>query len=178
MLAGRSTNETLVAPASSINQIVRVEEVSDAEFYAGDLFRRGFGGNPPDYPRHYVALYRPARSRLTVIGYVHYMTFEDMYLCGGLVIDEREYRKLPEPHRKLIKESGGIAEKLLRDTFARLAHAPAIWAYVGDRQSEKVCLRAGFRQFDHPHLMVVWNSDLSDGEKANRIKRAIAFGPF
>ena len=114
--------------AASIDDIVRVEEVSDAEFFIGDLFRRRFHGDPPNYPRSFVAFYQPVRARLEAVGFVHYLAHEDSYLCGGLVIDDRRYRQMPAQHRKVIKDAGGIAEKMLRVTFARLANAPAIWA--------------------------------------------------
>jgi hypothetical protein len=164
--------------AKSLPDIVRVEETSDAEFYAGDLFRRRFRANPPDFPRHYVAFYRQGRTRYLPVGYIHYTAFEDTYLCGGMVIDDRRYRRIPAPHRKLIKTAGGIAEIMLRETFARLAAAPAIWGYVGDKQAEEVDVRVGFRRTRHPHVMVVWNRDLPEAERAARLDRVIALGPF
>jgi hypothetical protein len=164
--------------ATSVNEILRVEEVLDGRFFAGALFRRRFGTDAPDYPRHYVALYRGSAARFIVVGYVHYTNFEDSVLCGGLVIDEREYRRVAAPHRAIIRQAGGIAEKMLRDTFARLTDAPAIWGYVGDKQSERVCLRAGFRHTQHPHVMVVWNCQLAEAERSARLARVIALGPF
>jgi hypothetical protein len=164
--------------AASIDDIIRVEEVSDAEFFVGDLFRRRFHGDPPNYPRHFVAFYQPVRSQLEAVGFVHYLAHEDSYLCGGLVIDERRYRQMPAEHRKVIKAAGGIAEKLLRVTFARLANAPAIWGYVGDALAEKVDLRAGFRHTEHQHIMVFWNKELSPEEKEQRLARVVALGPF
>lgn len=164
--------------ANSPADIVRVEEVSDAEFYAGDLFRRRFRSNPPNYPKHYVAFYRQGRTRYLPVGYIHYAAFEDTYLCGGMVIDERLYRRIPAAHRKLIKDAGGIAEIMLRETFARLAAAPAIWGYVGDKQAEEVTIRVGFRHTHHPHVMVVWSRNLPETEKAARLERVVALGPF
>lgn len=164
--------------AASIDDIIRVEEVSDAEFFIGDLFRRRFHSDPPNYPRHFVAFYQPVRSQLEAVGFVHYLAHEDSYLCGGLVIDERRYRQMPAEHRKVIKAAGGIAEKLLRATFARLANAPAIWGYVGDALAEKVDLRAGFRHTAHQHIMVFWNKELSLEEKEQRLARVVALGPF
>jgi hypothetical protein len=164
--------------ASSATDILRVDEVADAEFYAGDLFRRRFGHEPPSFPRHYVAFYRASRSSYWPVGYVHFSEFEDMMLCGGMVIDDRLYRRLPAAHRSLLKQAGGIAEIMLRETFARLRSAPAIWGYVGDKQAEAVDLRAGFRHTHHPHVMVAWNRDLPEAEKAARIERVIALGPF
>ena len=164
--------------ASSIGDILHVDEVGDAEFYAGDLFRRRFRSDPPAYPRHFVAFYREGRTRYRSLGYVHYSPFEDTFLCGGMVIDDRAYRRIPAPHRAIIKSAGGIAELMLRTTFARLAAAPAIWGYVSDKQAEEVDLRAGFRHTHHPHVMVVWNRELPEAEKAARLERVIALGPF
>jgi hypothetical protein len=164
--------------ASSIDDIIRVEEVSDAEFFIGDLFRRRFHGDPPNYPRHFVAFYQPVRARLEAVGFVHYLQHEDSYLCGGLVIDERRYRQMPADHRRVIKAAGGIAEKLLRVTFAKLADAPAIWGYVGDALAEKVDLKVGFRHTEHKHIMVCWNKELSAEEKEQRLARVAALGPF
>lgn len=164
--------------ASSIDDIIRVEEVADAEFFIGDLFRRRFGGDPPSYPRSFVAFYKPGDFNLQPVGFVHFMAFEDSYLCGGLVIDDRRYRKMPAQHRNVIKATGGIAEKMLRVTFARLADSPAIWGYVGDHLAEKVDLRVGFRHTEDKHIMVCWNRDLPAEEKAERLARVAALGPF
>ncbi|MEO8754159.1 MAG: hypothetical protein ABI624_15930 [Casimicrobiaceae bacterium] len=164
--------------AASIEDILCVEETATAEFFVGDLFRRRFGGAPPDYPRHFVAFYRAGRALYWPLGYVHYTAFEDTFLCGGMVMDDRLYRRIPGAHRQLIKQAGGVAERLLQETFARLAHAPAIWGYVGDRQAEAVDVRVGFRHTHHRHVMVVWNRDLPDAEKEARLARVIALGPF
>src|SRR5947209_11071911 len=112
-----------VAPAvqaASIDDLIRVEEIDNAEYFIGDLFRRRFHHDPPDYPKHYVAFYRATPARFVAVGYVHHSTWEDVYLCGGMVIDDRAYRRIPVAHRKIIRDAGGIAEKMLRDTFARL----------------------------------------------------------
>ncbi len=167
-----------IIEARAVQDILRVEETTDAEFYAGDLFRRRFGSDPPDYPKHYVALYRQGRSGYLSVGYIHYTAFEDSYLCGGMVIDDRLYRRIPAPHRRLIRDAGGIAEIMLRETFARLAHSPAIWGHVGDKQAEEVNLRVGFVHTHHPHVMVVWNADLAAEERGTRLERVIALGPF
>jgi hypothetical protein len=164
--------------ASQVQDILRTEETKSAEFYAGDLFRRRLRSDPPDYPRHFVAFYRAGRTTFWPVGYIHYSIFEDTFLCGGMVVDDRLYRRIPDPHRKLIKDAGGIAERMLRETFAMLAHAPAIWGYVGDKQAEQVDMRVGFRHTDHPHVMVVWNHDLPESEKAARLQRVSALGPF
>ena len=166
------------APGLSAQDILCVQEVADAEFFAGELFRRKFHAPPPDFPIHFVSFYRAAPSELRVIGYVHYSEFEDSYLCGGLVIDDRLYRRMPGAQREAIRSGGGIAEHLLKVTFARLGHAAAIWGYVGDTRAERVDLRAGFRRTEHPYIMVCWMRDLSEAEKRARMSRVVALGPF
>jgi len=173
-----STRSAAFTIAMSADSILRVEEVTDAEFYIGDLFRRRFGADPPTYPRHFVGFYRPSLNIYHAVGYVHYSPFEDSFLCGGLVIDDRLYRKMPSEHRRHIKGAGGIAESMLRATFARLTDAPAIWGYVGNKQSDVVTQRAGFVHTDHRYVMVVWNRDMPEVERKERLDRVIAIGPF
>jgi hypothetical protein len=164
--------------AFSAQDLLCVQEVAAADFFAGELFRRKFHVPPPDFPIHFVSFYRAAPSDVRVIGYVHYSEFEDSYLCGGLVIDDRLYRRMPVAHREAIRKGGGIAEHLLRASFARLGHAAAIWGYVGDTRAERVDARVGFRRTDHPYVMVCWMRDLSDADKSARLARVIALGAF
>ena len=176
--AAREDSAEPPVDAKSVRDVLRIEETADAEFYIGDLFRRRFGSDPPDFPKHYVAFYRQGRTRYLPVGYVHFTPFEDMYLGGGMVIDERQYRRMPAAHRKIVKDAGGIAETMLREALARLAHAPAVWGYVGDKQAEEVDLRAGFRHTEQQYVVVVWNRELPEDEKAARLERVIALGPF
>jgi len=161
-----------------IGTVVCVEEVSNARFFINDLFRRRFGSNAPDYPRHFVAFHAASPHQYTAIGYVHFSPFEDSWLCGGMVMDDRAYRRIPAHHRAAIKGSGGVAEIMLKDTFARLRDAPAIWGYVGDKLAEAVDLRAGFVHTTAEHVMVVWNRELPIEEKAARLARVVTAGPF
>ncbi len=162
----------------SIDDIIRVEEVSDARYFVNALFRRRFGSDAPDYPRHFVAFHRSSPSEFTALGYIHYSGYEDCWLCGGMVMDDRAYRRLQGNHRAAIKQSGGVAEIMLRATFAKLKDAPAIWGYVGDKQAEVVDMRAGFIHTGRKHLMVVWNAELTPEERERRIEKIAALGPF
>ncbi len=165
-------------PIPGAASIVRVEEVADARFFINDLFWRRFGSDAPDYPRHFVAFYESSQNQFAAIGYVHYSPFDDSWLCGGLVIDDRAYRRIPAQHRAAIKAAGGVAEIMLRETFARLRNAPTIWGYVGDKQSEVVCLRAGFVHTGAKHVLAVWNRELPADDKAARLARVVAVGAF
>ncbi|MEO8755213.1 MAG: hypothetical protein ABI624_21335 [Casimicrobiaceae bacterium] len=162
----------------SIDTLIRVEQVTDAEFYAGDLFRRRFGSNPPDYPWHYVALYKAARNSYVAVGYIHYIVFEDNCLCGGMVADERALRRMPATHQAAVREGGGIVTKMLRDTCARYIGMPAIWVNGGDPSERDICARAGFLPTTDAHVMVRWNRDGPENERAAHLARIVALGPF
>ena len=154
-----------------------IVEVDDVEAAAGDLFRRSFRGAPPDFPRHYIA-------RVTIdggwrtIGYVHMTPSEGTYLCGGMCMDERVYRRLPAERRATLKAIGGVAEQMLRYVFADCGDGLAIFGYVGDRRAERVDLRAGFRHTGHKHLIVYWPRPLPESEQQALIAKVAAIGPF
>lgn len=165
----------------TIDQVFVVVEVDRAEIFVGDLFRRRFKTDSfPDFPRHFVAFALLPDESMVSLGYVHYTMWEGCALCGGLVIDERHYRKLPPQIRHSIRHSGGVAEMLLRHTFSSLQdNTIAIWGHVGDKQSEEVCLRVGFEHTAADYIMVVWNSpSLSEPEKSAWVNHVHALGPF
>jgi len=168
-------------PCNSIDDFFFVAEVDSADRLVGDLFRRRFNTSSfPDYPHHYVAFaVLPDKSLLT-LGYVHYTFWEGAALCGGLVIDERNFRRLPSCFRHSLKRAGGIAELLLRNTFARLPDSiAAIWGHVGDKQSERVCLRVGFQRTNTEYVMVVWRASvLTESDKREWVRRVSELGAF
>lgn len=169
------------AVARPFADILLVMEADGAEALVGDLFRRRFRTDSfPQRPRHFVGFYRGTDGALLPVGYVHHDTWNGNSLCGGLVIDERMYRRIPAVDRETIHAAGGVAEAMLRGSFALLeAGLAAIWAHVGDRQSEKVCHRVGYRRTDSEYVMVIWlRDDLSDAEKAERVRQIVAYGPF
>ena len=161
----------------SLRDWLRIVEIDDVEPYAGELFRYRFGSPPPDFPRHFVVRYTSGQREITV-GYVHYTRFEDAYLGGGLCIDDRAYRRLSREHRDALRAAGGIAEQLLRHTLAELAHANAIFAYVGDIRSERVNFRVGFVRTGETHLIVYWPRPLADAQQRALIQKVAALGPF
>jgi len=160
---------------------VDVVEVDRAGLLAGELFARRFNAHEvPNEQHHFVAIASSGDNALRVLGYVHYTMWNGCALCGGLVIDERAFRRLPERLREDIRAVGGIAELLLRTSFERLpGDTVAIWGHVGNKQSEKVCLRAGFVRTEDKYLMVVWRSAaLSEADRKQWVARAKAIGPF
>lgn len=165
-------------PSTPIEKLVRVEQVTDAEFYVGDLFRRQFASDPPDYPRHFVAFYRAAPNCDVPVGYIHYTIFDDNCLCGGIVDDQRALQRMPAPHQAVIRQAGGLIALMLRETFARLGDMPAIWAHVGDGAIRDLCLAAGFAPTGKPPILVKWTGQPSEEAKAAHLARIVALGPF
>lgn len=164
-----------------LDQIFVVVEVDNAEFFVGDLFRRRFYTDVfPKEPRHFVAFAVLPDGGVLSLGYVHYKMWEGCALCGGLVIDERKFRRLPSTTRRSIRQAGGVAEQLLRQSFSRIQNSTiAIWGHVGNKQSEAVCLRVGFERTAAQYVMVVWGDvPLSAEQKRLWIERVVEFGPF
>jgi hypothetical protein len=155
----------------------RVIEVDDVESYAGALFRRCFRTAPPDSPRHYVARVDLGDEERT-IGYIHYSRLDDVYLGGGMCIDERVLRRLPPERRARLKAAGGITEQMLRYTCADLADARAIFGYVGDKRAERVDLRAGFQHTEFERVIVFWPRKVPEIEQRTLIERVAKLGPF
>ncbi|WP_418647465.1 hypothetical protein ACNQFN_21045 [Thauera butanivorans] len=167
-------------PARDLDALFRVVEVADADFLVGDLFRRRFGTDSfPSTPKHFVAFYRDDAGGLLPLGYVHFEIWEAQAMGGGLVIDERLYRRVPASDRDVIRARGGVAELLLGASIALLPRdLIGIWGYVGNKQAEKVDLRVGFRHTGVPHVMVIWRNEPDDAGKAHWLQRVVEYGPF
>lgn len=163
-------------PNHAISDVLEIVEVNDAAPFAADLFKRLFNAVIPDFPKHYIAIYRSDKTRIA--GYVHFTQAAEMYLCGGLCIDARLYREMPSEDRARVASDGGIAEVMLRECFLDLNDRDAIFGYCGDLKSMKVCLRAGFQPTQHPFLIVHWKGTLTDQRKNHLIAEAHAVGLF
>jgi hypothetical protein len=153
-------------------------EVADAKPLAGDLFRRVFKCDPPDYPRHFVAVYEPDAGEALPLGYIHFTPHGAAYLCGGMAFDERLYRLLPAADRKALRVLGGVAHLMHERTRPALADAEAIFGYVGDLKAERVDLRSGFVHTGHKHLIVTWLRDLAPARRTALVEEIRAMGPF
>jgi len=156
---------------------IQIEEVTDAAPFAGRLFEQKFHHPIPDYPRHFVVFHESGGALRNAVAYVHYLPFENTYLCGGLCVDTRAYRKMKPEQLKVIRHAGSLAEYTLRETFPMVGPCAAIFGSVGDATSRVVCLRSGFVDTGEPHLMAVWR-DAIDDEKPELVRKVIALGPF
>ena len=111
---------------SSLAGWFTVTEVDDVEAHAGDLFRRAFRAPPPPTPHHYVARVE-MNGKPRTIGYVHYERVPVRRNVHGRAHVSPSRRRAPQR----AEAAGGVAEQMLRHTFADLAHAKAIFGYVG-----------------------------------------------
>lgn len=164
--------------AQSVAAFLQVVEVNDAAPFIAPLFLRRFGSYPPNFPRHFVALYRVNDEQWQSLGYVHFTCHGKDYLCGGLVMDDRRYRRVLPEHRQQIADIGGVAELMLRESFLCLGDYEVIWGYVGDKQAEKVDLRVGFERTEHPYIMAVWGRSFSNKVKRQKVQQIAELGAF
>lgn len=156
-----------------------LEEVRNAERYAGALFQRKFNAPIPDYPHHFIALYRHASGALHVASYGHVIGFGDIGLGGGSCTDERVLRLMSQEHRDAIRAAGGLHCTLIKFIFASLApKLAAIFAYCGDARAELVDLRAGFEKTDTPYLLRKPLQPLHPLHLHALTAKAAAMGPF
>jgi hypothetical protein len=156
--------------------------VSDARVLAGDLFRRSFGHEVPDYPRHFVLVYSPesrsVRTAPEVVAYCHQRAFEEVYLEGGMCADAGAYRRMPRWLFEQARVEGGLATIVSRQSIAMLGDSPATFGHVGEPRARAADLRTGFVDTGKEHLMVFWRRELPEEEKRRLIERVAAIGAF
>lgn len=158
---------------------LRTEELDDARAAAGELFRRSFGHDIPDYPRHFVLFHSPPGApQRHAVAYVHQMAYREVYLTGGMCVDERVYRRFPRWLFSQVREEGGLATIVTRDSMGMLGESPAAFGHVGEPRARAADLRTGFVDTGLPHLMVYWRKELPEAEKRRLIALAEAHGPF
>ena len=143
---------------------VRIIEIEDSHFFAGELFRKSFGHSPPVWPSNFVAVYEDSKDPLTfhVIGFIHLHRMGEMGLVGGLCVDSPWKGK-------------GLGKKLLRSVEDQSETRDAFFIYTSDARSPAEC---GYEALPYPHLMVKWTKSLSSRSKKKLINAALAIGPF
>ena len=160
---------------------LRTWEVNDAKHLAGELFRRRFGHEIPEYPRHFVLVYSAepgAESPPEVVAYVHQTAQGEVYLCGGMCVDEGAYRRMPRRLFEAVRDEGGLATIVTRDSVAMLGDCPAVFGHVGEPRARAADLRTGFVDTDRENLMVIWRRPLTEPEMRRLVDEVAALGPF
>ena len=160
---------------------LRTWEVQDASRVAGDLFKRCFHHEIPDYPRHFVLVYSPPAgtdAAPEVVAYVHQSPYGEVHLCGGMCVGERAYRRFPKWLFDEVRREGGLATIVTRDSMGMLGDSVASFGHVGEPRARAADLRTGFIDTGRTHLMVMWLKPLPDSEKLRLIDHVEAHGPF
>lgn len=166
----------------SWRESLRTWEVRPASVVAGELFNRAFGHPVPDYGRHFVLVYSPAPTgravEPSIIAYVHWLPFKDVYLGGGMCVDERIYRRMPKAVFAAVRDQGGLATIVTRESIELLGDTSAVFGYVGEPRARQADLRTGFSDTGRPNLMVIWRKSLTEGARTKILDEVAALGPF
>jgi hypothetical protein len=133
-----------------------VIEVKDPKPFVGALFRRIFGGDPPEFPRHFVCLLHEGDGRIHVAGYVHFSLFESVWLAGGLVVDKAVYGTVAKADLAQVGANGSIGEFTMAEGIRQLGDDNPVFAYIGDARSVTVNLNIGYVRTHLPNVFVFW----------------------
>jgi hypothetical protein len=135
----------------------------------------------PDYPRHFVLVYSPSpgsEEAPKVVAYIHQTRGAGYYLGGGMCVDERVYRRMPKWLFEAVRQEGGLATIVTRDSVEQLGDCKAVFGHVGEPRARAADLRTGFVDTEHEHLMVIWRGDPSPDERRQLVDAVAALGPF
>ncbi|MDZ4811135.1 MAG: hypothetical protein SGI99_00785 [Pseudomonadota bacterium] len=162
-----------------LNDFICITEIDTHSRIMSDLFRRKFGGEPPNSGHHLVALYERAPSELYVLSYVHFLPFGDIILVGGVCTDGAVFARMSPEQRDLVTAAGGIYFNILTYGFEHFSdQCEAFFGYCGDARAEVVNLQAGFCKTQHPHLLVNFHKTQLPVMQRALIAKAEAIGPF
>ncbi len=142
---------------------------------ATTLFARSFTLAIPNFPRHFELCATDGQ----VVGYVHFTRAEKgVYLCGGLCIDARLYRRYRLQERASFQGEGTWSRQLLRRSIDLLGQKRAVFAYSDHRVSVRDIVALGFIHTPHRFLYAQWHSASRPAERAELVDLAHAVGAF
>lgn len=162
----------------SENIRISLIEVTDAKPVAGDLFAKCFKAPIPDFPKHFVLVFKDDNNEQHTLGYVHFTKHQNMYLGGGMCVNTAALRLLPKTHRNQLNQQGGVAYTMLSEAVHQLNDCVAVFGYVGHKGAYKIDLAVGFEQTQYRHLIVYWKQPLTTEQQQQTIEEAHKVGPF
>lgn len=178
-LAPTAARRAVYTPPAAIAAFFEIETVADGRATIGDLFRRKFAQEAPDFPHHIVSFYRDPEGVRWVLGYLHLNPYDDVLLVGGGCTDGRTVRRMHEHERAALNASGGALYHALRYAFTEYAdRCLAFFGHCGDRRAWEVDLKAGFVPTRHPNLLVHWHRPVSARQQVELVAKVHALGPF
>ncbi|KAA3645219.1 MAG: hypothetical protein DWP95_04145 [Proteobacteria bacterium] len=163
--------------SSQLAQLSTIE-VMDATNLAGDLFRRSFNAEIPDFPKHFVFLATIEPGISLTLGYLHYTRKNSIYLCGGMCVNSRALRLLSKEQRADIKQQDGVAMMMATSSLQQLTNHEAVFAHVGHTGSYRICMAKNFIATPYAHLIVNWQEPITEQRKQQLIEQANQYVPF
>lgn len=164
-----------------IAPFLRVCEVEHGDFFAGELFKRMFGGPAPAFGHHIVAFYRRDDGMLFVASYIHFWTQGTIGLIGGACTDGKVLRAMRPEQLRLVNDAGGLFRQTLRYLFftPRFENAvEAFFGHCGDPRAREVVFPAGFSESGLEHLIVRFTRELPAERQHQLVEQAHQIGPF
>jgi len=163
-----------------------VQRFTNAGYFAGPMFEEIFHQPFPSLPpgstlppwAQYVAFYRWDEDRLEPVGFCNFLPFEDAWLEGGLCVRRNFYARLPTGPSEECRASGGVAQMIMEAAARELDDCAAWFAYCGDPQSLKVCMRCGYEATTHQYVIAKWFREGSPERRTELVERVAAIGPF
>lgn len=178
--------------APALSQSLRIFDAGNAATLAAGLFRNCFNADfpvprdnaglsiptPPQNWRQYVAVYRWPDGREETVGFCNWIRHGDVYLEGGMCVDEAFYRRMPREHFRACRAEGGIAQMMMAVAARELDDCDAWFGYCGDAKALAVDLRAGYVKTPYPYLIVKWFRELPAARRAALVDSIAAIGAF
>jgi hypothetical protein len=162
-----------------------VQRFDNAAYFAGPLFQaifqQSFPNPPPDASpswAQYVAFFRWDEDQIEPVGFCNFLPHENLWLEGGLCVRRNFYARLPPGLAEECRATGGVAQLIMEVAAKELDDCTAWFAYVGDVQSLKVCMRCGYEATNRKYVIAKWFREHSPEDKTALIERVAALGPF
>jgi hypothetical protein len=163
-----------------LTEFVTITEVADAGCLAAAVLRRKYDMDVPPHGRHVLAFVAGEAGCWMPAFYVNYLPHRNAMLIGGAATDGEILRRLSERRQAALADAGGLMLQTVRYSEARFADVSvATFGYCGDARSWSILERCDYRRIaDHPHLIVRWNRNLPEAERAALVESVRGLGPF
>lgn len=164
---------------SDLQDFYRVVEISDGNYFAGEIFRHKLGHELPDTGRHLIGCYRADAFRFVPLGYLQIGRHDTVGLVGGGCTDGRAFDRVDSAHAVAIREAGGVLFSLLRYAFTRMTDDfEAFFGYCGDARAEEVDLAAGFEYTKYKYLLAHFHRPVDSARREALTDQVYRLGPF
>jgi hypothetical protein len=163
----------------SIEGFISVAEVDDGPALAGDLFRRAYNAEPPEFPHHIVAFYHRADGTKLPVSYVHFTDCGDIFLAGGAATDGAVLRSMTADQQAALHEYGGLMLLTLSHGFELYGpRCEAVFTCCGNPRALETTPKVGFVETGIQYLLVNWLGTTDPKRRREMLAKAKNFMPF